>query len=256
MSYYAHSNGLPANATRGLATIMRAEFDAIAASWLLLPTASQLGSGSSNYFVDTGAANAYVITAGAQVTAYADGQTFLFKAVNANTAASTINVSGLGVKSIVRADDSALQANDIVAGQISQISYNATTTHFQLSSSASALAAAASATAAAASAAAAAVSATAASGSATSAAASLASMNKDGSGGVPGLTLFKLNMVNAAGTITSFQTNANTVQRTYTWPDKSGTVAMTSDIAATATYVLSASSSTLNASYGAFVGNP
>lgn len=53
---------------------------------------------------------------------------------------------------------------------------------------------------------------------------------KDASGGVPGLTLFKLNMRNAANTITSWFTNAATVARTWTLPDKSGTVAMTSDI--------------------------
>jgi len=54
--------------------------------------------------------------------------------------------------------------------------------------------------------------------------------NKDASGGYAGLTLFKLNLRNAANTITSWFTNANTVARTYTFPDKDGTVAMTSDI--------------------------
>lgn len=53
---------------------------------------------------------------------------------------------------------------------------------------------------------------------------------KDATGGVPGLTLFKLNMRNAANTITSWFTNAATVARTWTLPDKDGTVAMTSDI--------------------------
>ena len=57
--------------------------------------------------------------------------------------------------------------------------------------------------------------------------------NKDASGGFAGLTLFKLNMRNVANTITSWFTNANTVARTYTLPDKDGTVAMTSDITGT-----------------------
>lgn len=56
---------------------------------------------------------------------------------------------------------------------------------------------------------------------------------KDATGGVPGLTLFKLNMRNAANTITSWFTNAATVARTWTLPDKDGTVAMTSDITGT-----------------------
>ena len=56
---------------------------------------------------------------------------------------------------------------------------------------------------------------------------------KDASGGYAGLTLFKLNLRNAANTITSWFTNANTVARTYTLPDKDGTVAMLSDITGT-----------------------
>lgn len=57
--------------------------------------------------------------------------------------------------------------------------------------------------------------------------------NKDASGGYAGLTLFKLNLRNAANTITSWFTTAATVARTWTLPDKDGTVAMTSDITGT-----------------------
>lgn len=53
---------------------------------------------------------------------------------------------------------------------------------------------------------------------------------KDESDGYVGLTLFKINFKNALNTFTSFFTNSNTVARTYTFPNKSGTVAMTSDI--------------------------
>lgn len=56
---------------------------------------------------------------------------------------------------------------------------------------------------------------------------------KDATGGYAGLTLFKINFKNALNTITSFFTNANTIARTYTFPDKDGTVAMTSDITGT-----------------------
>ena len=54
--------------------------------------------------------------------------------------------------------------------------------------------------------------------------------DKDASGGYAGLTLFKINMKNVAGSITSWLTNTNTVARTYTLPNKDGTVAMTSDV--------------------------
>ena len=60
-----------------------------------------------------------------------------------------------------------------------------------------------------------------------------ATANKDASGGYAGLTLFKLNLRNAANTITSWFTTAATVARTWTMPDKDGTVAMTSDITGT-----------------------
>ena len=48
--------------------------------------------------------------------------------------------------------------------------------------------------------------------------------NKDTSGGYAGLTLFKINLRNAANTITSWFTNSATAARTYTFPDKSMTV--------------------------------
>ncbi len=55
---------------------------------------------------------------------------------------------------------------------------------------------------------------------------------EDASGGYVGLTLFKINFKNAANTITSFFTNANTVARTYTYQDRSGTIADDTDITA------------------------
>jgi hypothetical protein len=80
----------------------------------------------SDYKVDTGSANAYAIAPAPAVTAYTVGQIFSFKAVNANTTASTINVNALGVKSIKRMDGSALLANDILAGQIVVVEYDGT----------------------------------------------------------------------------------------------------------------------------------
>lgn len=55
---------------------------------------------------------------------------------------------------------------------------------------------------------------------------------KDASGGVSGLTQFKLNLKNAAGTVISWITSAATAARTWTMPDKDGTVAMVDDFAA------------------------
>jgi hypothetical protein len=55
-------------------------------------------------------------------------------------------------------------------------------------------------------------------------------VSKDVSGGNAGLTLFKLNLKNVAGTIISFFTNTNTSARTYTLPDKDITIAGIADI--------------------------
>lgn len=57
--------------------------------------------------------------------------------------------------------------------------------------------------------------------------------NKNASGGYLGLSGFSAMLKNAAGTVTSLIASAATTARTWTFPDKSGTVAMTSDITGT-----------------------
>lgn len=65
------------------------------------------------YCLDTGTANTYVIVPNIPITAYEAGQTYKFKALNANTGASTINISGVGAKSLVKSGNVALVAGDI-----------------------------------------------------------------------------------------------------------------------------------------------
>jgi len=81
----------------------------------------------SDYVADTGAADAYAIAPTVTVTAYAAGQTFTFKANNNNTgAACTLDVNALGAKNIVKNGGYSLSANDIVAGQIINVTYDGT----------------------------------------------------------------------------------------------------------------------------------
>lgn len=54
--------------------------------------------------------------------------------------------------------------------------------------------------------------------------------NKDVSGGYVGLTLFKINFLNVAGTYTSFFTNSNTAAHTYTFQDRDGTIVDLTDL--------------------------
>lgn len=84
----------------------------------------------SDFVVDTGAANAYVITPAPAITAYTTGQQFTFKAVNANTTTSTINISGLGVKTIKKLGNTNLASGDIAASQLVEIEYDGT--NFQM----------------------------------------------------------------------------------------------------------------------------
>lgn len=74
--------------------------------------------GSVNYYLDTGAANAYVVNVTGTFkapTIYNNGMEIRFRAANANTGAATVNVSSLGIKNIKKADGS----TDLAAGDIS-----------------------------------------------------------------------------------------------------------------------------------------
>ena len=84
-----------------------------------------------NYVADTGAANAYVALLSPALASYTAGVLVQFKAANANTTASTLNVNGLGVKTIKKLDGATdLVANDIKAGQIVTVEYDGT--NFQM----------------------------------------------------------------------------------------------------------------------------
>lgn len=155
-------------------TLARAEsvnsiISAIEAGFDKLPGELPLKQNRVTYAADSGAANAYVVTLTHAPASYTAGLHVAMKATNANTGASTVNVNGLGVKTIKRPDGTDLSSGDIPAGAMVELRYDGT--NFQIVSMPNAVisAAAASATAAAASAVAAAASASAASSSASAA---------------------------------------------------------------------------------------
>lgn len=104
----------------------------IVAAWL-----NAVNSLVYNYSVDTGAANAYVVASASTIAALTAGLSVRFKAANANTAASTLNVNSLGVKSIVTTAGTALPAGAISAGAIVTVTYDGTA--WQMISSTSAI---------------------------------------------------------------------------------------------------------------------
>ena len=87
-------------------------------------------NGSAVYAADSGAANAYVVTLSPVPAAYATGMIVRFKATNANTGTSTINVNALGLKTIKKDSGVDLLRGDILASQIVEIIYDGT--NFQL----------------------------------------------------------------------------------------------------------------------------
>lgn len=89
-----------------------------------------LATGVYDYFVDTGAADAIVITPTTALAAYVEGNRYFIKVAASNTGATTINVNGLGVKSLKKNVTDDLQAGDLLADQIILAVYDGT--NFQL----------------------------------------------------------------------------------------------------------------------------
>lgn len=79
--------------------------------------------------LDTGATNAFNVPLSGEPTvpgAYTTGMIVVFKALNANTGASTLNVGGIGTKSLLTHTGAALTANQIPAGSIVAAFYDGT----------------------------------------------------------------------------------------------------------------------------------
>ena len=97
-----------------------------AGSAALLVQAAQLQQQAGNYAVDTGTANAYVITrtpTPASLSATV-GEPIRVKIGNTNTGASTLTDSGLNSATIVNANGTALVANQLFAGAIYEFIYD------------------------------------------------------------------------------------------------------------------------------------
>lgn len=90
----------------------------------------QLQDGSYIYATSGGSANAYTLTLAPAITAYAAGQEFSFKANHDSTAASTLNVSGLGAVAIKKLLSTDIAADDIKTGQIIEVRHDGT--NFQM----------------------------------------------------------------------------------------------------------------------------
>ena len=79
------------------------------------------------YATATGAVNTYAITLTPAITSYQAGQKFTFKANLANTGTATLNVNGLGAKTIKKLGGTTnLASGDIAINQMVEVEYNGT----------------------------------------------------------------------------------------------------------------------------------
>ena len=106
--------------------------DAIENAFDLLPDEYRLARGTTNYVVSTGSGNAYSVSMPVAPTSYADGYEVIMKANHTNTGAATLDVDGLGAKSLRRQYGSALAEGDILANKIIPFRYNATSGCFEM----------------------------------------------------------------------------------------------------------------------------
>jgi hypothetical protein len=94
--------------------------------------AREVQGGQHIYAADAGNTDAYAISLSPALQAYETGLMINFKANTANTDACTLNVNGLGAKTIKKLHDQDLVTGDIEAGQIVTVIYDGT--YFQMQS--------------------------------------------------------------------------------------------------------------------------
>jgi hypothetical protein len=87
---------------------------------------------SGLYGVSSNGTDAYAITVSPVPTSYVAGDSYMFKADVSNTGAATLNVNGLGAKTLKKEGTFDLRTGDIKAGQICRVTYDGT--YFQLTS--------------------------------------------------------------------------------------------------------------------------
>lgn len=116
---------------RSLPSVSDATPAAAAPGTLTQPATTGWVQANPFYSLDTGVADAYVVTLVPAPTAYAAGMLLVMKVANNNTGACTVNVNGLGVKSIKKTHGGANPgAADLTAGDIVMLVYDGT--NFQL----------------------------------------------------------------------------------------------------------------------------
>lgn len=83
-------------------------------------------TGGNNFYITTGVANNYILTPAPALLQYSDGDSFFVQFNVANTGPSTINVSNLGAKDLVKGAAAPLRLGDLLTDVVYEIVYNGT----------------------------------------------------------------------------------------------------------------------------------
>lgn len=93
----------------------------------ILNTVIDMLDAALGFWTITGSSSAYVLTTGFSLPAYATGQRFFLKWNHTNASTTpTLNVDGLGAKSIKKRDGSNPSASDLVSGRYNEVIYDGT----------------------------------------------------------------------------------------------------------------------------------
>lgn len=87
-------------------------------------TVGQLQSSAVQFLSSVSGTDTITATVTPSIAAYTAGQTFRFVTVGINSGAATININGLGAKSITKSGTAALEAGDLPSGGLITITYD------------------------------------------------------------------------------------------------------------------------------------
>lgn len=116
----------------GQATITASNITAIKSGSLPNDLLHTIQQGSANYALDTGVANASVVSITPAPASLTDGLPVFFRVAASNTGAATLNLNGLGTYPIVGPTGGAIVSGELTAAQIASVVWNAPLAAWQL----------------------------------------------------------------------------------------------------------------------------
>ena len=122
--YFDPSGVTVSNGITGVAEDVNDVSSLVEAAFDKLPTETEFKEETTTYALDTGAADAYVVSLTYTPTTYTNGIKVVMKATNTCTGASTLNVNAIGAKKIVNVSGTDTAAGDIVENSVLTLRYS------------------------------------------------------------------------------------------------------------------------------------